>query len=161
MDTELRIRLASEGDLDALVHLAAAFRDHLQQSMPSDADFRASITCLLKDAGTEFCLACRPGGASLGYVQSRYRYSAWTSALTAELEDVFVIYEVRRQGVGRQLVEFAIARAIARGCRTMSLNTNERNAPALALYQALGFVAERAFWKGGRQLWLERPLGPP
>src|SRR5262249_44433363 len=121
----------------------------------------ASITCLLKDAGTEFFLACRPGGASLGYVQSRYRYSAWTSALTAELEDVFVISEVRRQGVGRQLVDFAIARAIARGCRTVGLNTNERNAPALALYRDLGFVAERAFWKGGRQLWLERPLGPP
>jgi hypothetical protein len=61
MDTELRIRLASAGDLEALVHLAAAFRGHLQQSMPSDADFRASITFLLKDAGTEFFLACRPG----------------------------------------------------------------------------------------------------
>jgi GNAT superfamily N-acetyltransferase len=159
MDTEPRIRLASAGDLDALVHLAAAFREHLQQSMPSDADFRTSIACLLQDAGTEFCLACSVGGAGLGYVQSRYRYSAWTSALTAELEDVFVIAEVRRQGVGRQLVEFAIARAIARGCRTVGLNTNERNVQALALYRACGFIAERTLWKGGRQLWLEKPLG--
>jgi ribosomal protein S18 acetylase RimI-like enzyme len=161
MDTEPRIRLAREGDLEALVRLAAAFREHLQQFMPSDADFRTSIALLLKDAGTEFTLACSAGGASVGYVQSRYRYSAWTSALSAELEDVFVIREVRRQGVGRRLVEFAIARAIARGCRTVGLNTNERNAQALALYQELGFVAERAFWKGGRQLWLERPLGTP
>ena len=157
MDTEPRIRLAREGDLEALVRLAAAFREHLQQSMPSDADFRTSIALLLKDAGTEFTLACSAGGASLGYVQSRYRYSAWTSALSAELEDVFVIREVRRQGVGRRLAEFAIAR----GCRTVGLNTNERNAQALALYQELGFVAERAFWKGGRQLWLERSLGTP
>jgi ribosomal protein S18 acetylase RimI-like enzyme len=159
MDTEPRIRLASEGDLDALVHLAAAFRDHLQQSTPADADFRTSIAILLKDASTEFSLACGPGGARFGYVQSRYRYCAWTSALAAELEDVFVIREVRRHGVGRRLVEFAIARATERGCRTVSLNTNERNNRALALYRQLGFVAERVFWKGGRQLWLERPLG--
>jgi hypothetical protein len=76
MDTEPRIRLASEGDLDALVHLAAAFRDHLQQSTPADADFRTSIALLLKDASTEFSLACGPGGARFGYVQSRYRYCA-------------------------------------------------------------------------------------
>ncbi len=73
MDTEPRIRLASAGDLDALVHLTAAFREHLQQSTPSDADFRTSIAGLLQDAGTEFCLACSAGGAGLGYVQSRYR----------------------------------------------------------------------------------------
>ena len=161
MDTELRIRLAHEGDLEALVRLAAAFREHLQQFMPSDADFRTAIALLLKDAGTEFVLACRGEGTSLGYVQLRYRYSAWTSALSAELEDVFVIREARRQGVGRRLVEFAIARAVAWGCRTAGLNTNERNAQALALYRELGFVAERTFWRGGRQLWLERPLGPP
>ncbi|HSF29385.1 MAG TPA: GNAT family N-acetyltransferase [Candidatus Tectomicrobia bacterium] len=161
MDTEPKIRLAHEGDVEALVRLAAAFREHLQQSMPSDAELRTSIALLLKDADTEFVLACRDRGASLGYVQSRYRYSAWTSALSAELEDVFVIREVRRQGVGRRLVEYAIARAIERGCRTVGLNTNERNAQALALYQELGFVAERTFWKGGRQLWLERPLGTP
>jgi ribosomal protein S18 acetylase RimI-like enzyme len=83
----------------------------------------------------EFSLACGPGGARFGYVRSRYRYCAWTSALAAELEDVFVIREVRRHGVGRRLAEFAIARATERGCRTVSLNTNERNNRALALYR--------------------------
>jgi len=33
---------------------------------------------------------------ALGYVQARYRYSAWTTGLEAELEDVFVIREARR-----------------------------------------------------------------
>jgi ribosomal protein S18 acetylase RimI-like enzyme len=154
------IRVAREADLDALVRLAAAFRDHLGQSLPSEVEFRQSLARLLKDAGTEFVLACDALGAALGYVQARYRYLAWTSALEAELEDVFVVREARQQGVGLRLMELTMARAIARGCRSMGLDTNERNTGALALYRKCGFVAERVRWDGGRQLWLVRSLEP-
>jgi len=160
MAMNLTIRMAREADLEWLVRLAAAFRDHLGQSTPSEAAFRASIAALLQDAGTEFCLAWDAQQDVLGYVQARYRYSAWTSTLEGELEDVFVVPQARRYGVGLQLVQFAIARAIERGCRSMGLNTNERNAGALALYRRLGFRAERPRWQGGRQLWLTKPLEP-
>jgi len=156
----LEMRLASEADLEGLVRLAVAFRDHLGQSTPSEADLRASIARLLQDAGTEFFLACGARGTPLGYVQARYRYSAWTCALEAELEDVFVLREARRCGVGLRLVTFAITRATARGCRAIGLNTNERNTEAVALYQRLGLRAERQRWQGGRQLWLTRSLLP-
>ena len=155
------IRRASARDLDALVRLAVAFRDHLGQSTPSEAEFHASMAALVRDAGTEFFLACDGQGAVLGYVQARYRYSAWTSALEAELEDVFVVPEARRRGVGGRLVAFATARATARGCRAMGLNTNERNADALALYGRMGFRSERPRWQGGRQLWLSKALETP
>jgi GNAT superfamily N-acetyltransferase len=158
MEADLTIKVASETDIGSLVRLAVAFRDHLRQSTPSEADFRQSIAILLKDAQTEFFLACNVEGVELGYVQCRYRYSAWTSGLAAELEDVFVVREVRRCGVGLRLVEFAIARAAERGCCSMGLNTNERNETSLAFYQQLGFGWERPFWKGGRQLWLEKAL---
>lgn len=157
METELKIQIANEADLGSLVHIAAAFRAHLGQSTPSDADFRESITLLLKDTGTEFFLACDAQGTDLGYVQCRYRYSAWTSGLDAELEDVFVVREARRCGVGLRLVEFALARASERGCRSVGLNTNERNEAALALYRRLGFRSLRPLW-GGRQLWLDKSL---
>jgi len=157
MKTGLKIQIAREADLEPLVNLAVAFRDHLGQSTPSDADFRESITLLLKDSGTEFFLSHDGQGTSLGYVQCRYRYSAWNSGLNAELEDVFVVREARCQGVGRQLVEFALARARQKGCRLIGLNTNERNEVALALYQGLGFCSVRTLW-GSRQLWLDLAL---
>jgi GNAT superfamily N-acetyltransferase len=115
---------------------------------------------LLKDAGTDFVLARDILGTAFGYVQLRYRHSMWTSALEAELEDVFVVSEARRRGVGRRLVEFAIAHALAKGCRAIGLNTKERNIGALALYWQGGFVAEHVRWEGGRQLWLVRTLEP-
>ena len=131
---DMEIHLASETELVALVCRAAAFRDHLGLSTPVDGDLRTSISHLLQDPDTEFCLAYNVSGMSLGYVQARYRYSAWTTALEAELEDVFVLREARRRGVGLRLIEFAVTRATARGCRTIGLNTNERNAGAVALY---------------------------
>jgi ribosomal protein S18 acetylase RimI-like enzyme len=158
MASDLKVRIAVEGDLDSLVRLAVAFRDHLRQSMPSDADFRDSIATLLQDTASEFFLGHNAQGTALGYVLSRYRYSAWISALEAEIEDVFVAPEARRCGVGQRLVECAIARAAERGCRAIGLNTNERNEGALALYRKLCFGAERALWNGGRQLWLQRAL---
>jgi hypothetical protein len=76
VETALQIRTASAADLDALVSLAAAFRDHLGQSTPSEADFRISIAALLRDTDTEFILACGGPETAIGYVQCRYRYSA-------------------------------------------------------------------------------------
>jgi ribosomal protein S18 acetylase RimI-like enzyme len=81
-------------------------------------------------------------------------------ALEAELEDVFVVREAQRRGVGQQLVAFAMARATAKGCRTLGLSTNERNTEAVSLYQRCGFVAASARWQGGRYLWLQRTLAP-
>ena len=158
MKTDITIRIASGTDLGVLVRLAAAFRDHIGQSTPAAGDLCASIALLLRDAATEFFLASDTIGTGVGYVQCRYRYSAWVSALEAELEDVFVVREARRRGVGQQLVAFAIARATAKGCRSLGLSTNERNTEAVSLYQRLGFVAESARWQGGRYLWLQRTL---
>jgi len=154
----LTVRVATAGDLDALVELAAAFRESLGRRDPDDAELRSSLDRLLVDFDTEFLLACGAAGEALGYVQSRYRWSAWSSGLEAELEDVFVAEAARRDGVGRWLVLGAIERARARGCRALGLNTNERNEAALALYERLGFRSERARWDGGRQLWLDLAL---
>jgi ribosomal protein S18 acetylase RimI-like enzyme len=160
MHTDVTIHMASEADLDALVRLAVAFRDHVGQTTPSAEEFCASMAVLLHDAGAEFFLASTPTGAAVGYVQCRYRYSAWMLALEAELEDVFVVREARRRGVGQRLVAFAIARATAKGCRSLALSTNEHNTEAVTLYQRLGFVAESARWQGGRYLWMQRTLEP-
>ena len=160
MKTDVTIHIASEADLDALVRLAVAFRDHVGERTPSAEEFCASLAVLLHDASAEFFLARPSAGAAVGYVQCRYRYSAWMLALEAELEDVFVVREARRRGVGQRLVAFAMVRATAKGCRSLGLSTNERNTEAMSLYQRCGFVAESARWQGGRNLWLQRTLAP-
>ena len=87
---EVAIRLATADDLDALVELATAFRDHLRQATPTARQLHDGFALLLGDSQTDFLLARRPDGVPLGYVQIRYRLSAWVGGVFAELEDVFV-----------------------------------------------------------------------
>jgi ribosomal protein S18 acetylase RimI-like enzyme len=155
---EVAIARAGSSDLEALVTLAVAFRDHLGQADPAEVDFRAAFAALLAEGSADFVLARTATGVALGYAAVRYRPSAWEHGRVAELEDLFVIAAARRRGVGRRLVQAVLSAAAARGCRKVGLQTNERNAPALALYRRLGFTAERARWEEGRQLWLERRL---
>jgi GNAT superfamily N-acetyltransferase len=65
----------------------------------------------------------------------------WRAGLDCLVEDVFVVEEARGQGLGRVLMEGVVARARERGCRRMELDTNERNAAAIALYESFGFSA--------------------
>ena len=44
------------------------------------------------------------------------------------------------RGVGRRLMEFAIAHARAQGMRAVRLDVNEKNVPAIRLYESLGFT---------------------
>jgi GNAT superfamily N-acetyltransferase len=64
--------------------------------------------------------------------------------------------DARRAGLGRALVEKAVERAQARGCRRIELDVNEENAAALRFYRSLGFTTEPK--PPGRTLFLGRRL---
>ena len=59
-----------------------------------------------------------------------------------EIKGLAVAPRFQRQGVGRALVEAAIAEARADGARKLTLRVLGDNAPAHALYKACGFVEE-------------------
>ena len=56
-----------------------------------------------------------------------------------ELTKMAVAESERSRGIGRLLVEAAIARARERGARELVLASNSRLATALALYESVGF----------------------
>ena len=116
-DSSWTIRSATAADLAAIVHLAVAFRDHLAQAAPSPDEFRDGFSRLLADRAAAITVAARANEDAAGYVLCRYRWSVWSGGEDVEVEDVFVAAAARRQGLGRHLVESALARAQARGCR--------------------------------------------
>ena len=64
------------------------------------------------------------------------------------LQDVWVAEAYRRQGVGRRLLAAAEAVAVSQGIDYMSLSVLGDNAPALAMYEGMGYreVEERLTW---------------
>jgi ribosomal protein S18 acetylase RimI-like enzyme len=151
--------LAGERDLDEVTRLIVAFRDWWGKDVPSDETIRAVVSSLLGDPMTEYLLASPASGEPAGGVcQLRYRLSVWTGAEDCWLEDLYVLGEARRGGIGRSLVEAALDRARARGCRRIELDVNEQNTAALQFYRALGFTTEPK--PPGRSLFVARRIDP-
>jgi GNAT superfamily N-acetyltransferase len=158
MASPIEVRLATLRDLDSLLAMVMAFKEHLQIQDLSSTDIQTSLQILFADPMCDFAIATSSTGPGCGYAQLRYFYSLWSTGLEAKLEDLFVCPEARRQGLGSQLLAFMVECAHQRHCRLMALNTNERNLSALNLYTRQGFKSQPSRWQGGHQLWLERPL---
>jgi GNAT superfamily N-acetyltransferase len=60
-------------------------------------------------------------------------------APSAIVEDVAVVPEWQRRGVGRAMLEFAMQRAADTGCYKLALSTNRKRSGAHHFYEALGF----------------------
>lgn len=78
---------------------------------------------------------------------------------TCELKQVWVHPESRRQGLGRRLIEAAVAEAERRGCRQLVLSTHSFQAPEF--YRKLGFeeVGRLADYpRGHAQVFMRKPL---
>jgi len=156
-----RAWLALADECSEVTRLLIAFRDWLGENQPGDEAFAASVARLLADPATEFLLGgVEAGSPTCGVCQLRFRHSIWTDAPDCWLEDLYVEEPARGSGVGRALVELAFERALARGARRIELDTNERNAGAIALYESLGFSASsKAHGElSGRDVFMGRRL---
>ena len=151
-------RIAGSDDAPAVARLLCEFRDWWGNSGPSDEDMLASVLRVMDGGDGEFLLGATASGSEpAGVCQVRFRWSVWKTALDAWLEDLYVREAARRGGLGRALVEAAVARARARGCRRIELDVNEDNEAALALYEGCGFTLEPK--PPGRTLFIGRALG--
>lgn len=133
------VRLADPRDAETVARLMIGFRDHLGYDWPSDNAFLAGVEQLLDDRNSDFLLGFVDDHAA-GVVCLRFRLGLWRAGLDCLVEDVFVEESARGTGLGRALMDAAITRARERGARRMELDTNDTNAPAIALYESLGFV---------------------
>ena len=81
------------------------------------------------------------GGAGPdGLALLRFRPSLWSGGLECYLAELYVVPALRGQGLGRALLDAAIALARERGADYMDLGTSEDDVAARALYESAGFT---------------------
>jgi GNAT superfamily N-acetyltransferase len=77
-------------------------------------------------------------GRRAGYALFFHNYSTFLTRPGIFLEDLYVMPELRRLGVGRALLAHVVRLAAERGCGRVEWAVLDWNAPAIAFYRSLG-----------------------
>ncbi len=147
MNTDRMVRIAGRGDVADLTSLIVGFREFLGRDGPAEEDIRASMTAQLRNTDVSVLLAYR-GDVPIGYAFVLFRYSHWANGIEATVNDLFVLESERGAGTGRELIAQTLAVARSRGCRLVTLSTNEMNIASNRIYESLGFNCHSNLWRG-------------
>lgn len=144
-NTDIKVRQAVVADLDMLAPLFDAYRMFYAQ--PSNMVLaRAFLLERFQRNQSVLFLALRNDGAAVGFTQLYPSFSSVSAAPIFILNDLFVVPEARRRGVGARLLSAAAEYGRSHGAVKLSLTTGVSNAAAQALYAAQGWVREDDFY---------------
>ena len=85
------------------------------------------------------CLIAESDGQPAGFALFFPIFSTWKGR-SIHLEDLFVLPEFRKQGIGKALLRRVAALAVERGCARLQWDVLEWNKLALDFYRSLGAV---------------------
>lgn len=86
------------------------------------------------------CLLAEVDGAAVGCALFFQTYSTWRGRIGLHLEDLFVLPEHRRRGVGTALLARLAGVARDRGCARLEWAVLDWNQPAIDFYRVVGGV---------------------
>jgi GNAT superfamily N-acetyltransferase len=138
------MRRARSADVPRIVELLA--NDPIGQRReryadPLPATYFAAFQAIDRDPNQLLAVCCR-NEAVIGVLQITFLpYLTYQGGWRALIEGVRTAPELRSQGIGRYMFEWAIEQARARGCHMVQLTTDKTRPHAVRFYTALGFSA--------------------
>jgi GNAT superfamily N-acetyltransferase len=130
------VRLAGRDDAGAIGRLLYAFNREFDEPAPPPSALAERMRQLLDGGDTLVLLA---GEGPDGLAVLRFRAAIWSTGLECYLAELYVSPAWRGQGLGRALMEAALAQARHRGADTMNIEVDEPDLVARRLYESLGF----------------------
>ena len=144
---EAVFREARDADLPSILAMLGddPLGKYRELALPEHADipaaYKAAFQAIAADPRNRLCVA-EIGGAVVGCFQLTFIPGlTYQGGERATIEGVRVLQTMRGRGIGKAMMEFAIAQAKVRGCVLVQLTTDKRRADAQEFYRALGFVA--------------------
>ena len=144
--SEIRIVEADVSHTDRIAPLFDQYRVFYKQ--PSDLELAARfIRDRLSAGDSTIYLAVNAADQDVGFVQLYPTFSSVAARSTWILNDLFVLPELRGEGIGRVLLERSRQLAIDTGARGLTLSTARDNARAQGLYESFGFKRDTHFYQ--------------
>jgi GNAT superfamily N-acetyltransferase len=117
--------IQSLADYEKLSHAVTGTVDELRQHLFGSRPYAEVI---LAEADSQV----------VGFALFFYNYSTFLTRPGIYLEDLFVLPEYRRQGIGKLLLSHLAVRAAGEGCGRLEWSVLDWNAPAIAFYERMG-----------------------
>ncbi len=141
----LEIEPATPADVGAIAPLFDAYRQFYNKPSNEEAARRFLFARLSKSESVLFY--ARQGGIVAGFVHLYPVFSSVNLSRQWILNDLFVIPEARKHGVGHELTERARRFAEETQADGLMLETAATNQPAQRLYERLGWKRDDAFYR--------------
>jgi ribosomal protein S18 acetylase RimI-like enzyme len=134
-------RRATAADVPAIVALLADDVLGAAREAPGDPAYAAAFAAIAADANQLLAVA-EDAGRIIGCLQITFLPGlSHRGAWRGQVESVRVAADRRGTGLGRAMLDWAIAQCRARGCAIVQLTTDRSRAEARRFYESLGFVA--------------------
>jgi len=149
------LRRAEPADAPTVARLLHEFNAEFDEPTPGVAVLSERLRAMLA-AGELVVLLAADGPA--GFAQLRFLRTVWSDAPSVYLEELYVVPAQRGEGIGRALLDAAMATAREGGADRIDLNTAETDKAARALYESAGFSNREGSEDGPSMLYYERSL---
>jgi GNAT superfamily N-acetyltransferase len=134
----LKIRPATEQDVDVIFELimCLAAYEKLTENVTGNSDLLRSHLFGARPYAES--IVADLDGQIVGFGLFFHSYSTFLTQPGLYLEDIFVLPEYRRQGIGKALMMSVAKIAFERGCGRLEWSVLDWNQPAIEFYQSLG-----------------------
>jgi GNAT superfamily N-acetyltransferase len=132
------VRKAVPSDEPAILALVDALADYEKLPRPSPEARERLLRDILGPKPRIDCFLAFADGYPVGYAIILETYSSFLALPTLYLEDLFILEEYRKRGVGRALFNTAVQEAKSRGCGRMEWTVLDWNQLAIDFYQKIG-----------------------
>ena len=138
MENKIEIRRAVPADTELLLSLVDALADYEKVPRPDAAAKQRLVRDGFGPTPRFQAYFAEQNGRTIGYALTIETYSSFLAAPTLYLEDIFVLPEERRRGVGKALFRFLAGEALRRGCARMEWAVLTWNQSAIDFYEGAG-----------------------
>jgi GNAT superfamily N-acetyltransferase len=132
---QIRLRSASPDDVSILFDLIQSLAEYEQLSHAVTGSVEALQEHLFGSRPFVEAVLAEIQEQAVGFALFFYNYSTFLTKPGIYLEDLFVLPDYRRQGVGTALLQYLAQRAIAEGCGRLEWSVLDWNELAIGFYE--------------------------
>ncbi len=148
-------RVAKDADAAVVARLLDDFNTEFEAEAPGVEWLTARVRELIREREIVVLLKGEP---PVGLAVLRFNRALWDDGLDAHLDELYVAPASRGRGLGRALLEAALATARRAGASRIDLGTSTDDTAALSLYESAGFTNREGSKAAPSMLHYEREL---